>query len=147
MLLDNYLWGIMDINMNIKSNSIGVRIALFRRALGLSQSALSIKAGMERTYIQKVETKGVKPNICATEKIAIALGLTIDELVGIRDVSPNIMCSKCNAFCEYLTVEDYLKPAKVKNVAEKCSHCDLIFCEDCMHGHREKITRGMRSFY
>ena len=133
--------------MELKSNSIGVRIALFRRALGLSRSELSVKAGMERTYIHKIETQNVKPSICAAEKIAIAIGLTIDELLGIKDVSPNIMCSKCNSFCEILIEQEYLVSFGPSKKADKCEHCNLIFCEDCMHEHREKITRGMRSFY
>ena len=56
---------------------IGNNIKLRRKELGLSQEQLAFDAGLDRTYIPKVEGRHVNITIKSLEKIAIALHVPI----------------------------------------------------------------------
>ena len=53
-----------------------------RNLRGLSQYALSDKAGVDRNYIQKIELDKLEANVKQAGKLAQALGVSIDELRG-----------------------------------------------------------------
>lgn len=52
-----------------------------RYELGINQEELSFRAGVHRTYIGMVERSERNVSLIYAEKIAKALGTTIDELI------------------------------------------------------------------
>jgi transcriptional regulator with XRE-family HTH domain len=52
-----------------------------RAAVGLSQEALAFEAGLHRTFIAHVERRARNVSIDNVEKIAIALGVPVYELL------------------------------------------------------------------
>jgi transcriptional regulator with XRE-family HTH domain len=52
-----------------------------RVAAGLSQEAFAVDAGLDRTYVSRIERNLENPTVAALEKIAHALGVDIVELV------------------------------------------------------------------
>lgn len=52
-----------------------------RVAAGLSQEAFAVDAGLDRTYISRIERNLENPTVTALEKIAKALGVDIVQLV------------------------------------------------------------------
>jgi len=64
------------LNKNIKK---------LRKKAGLTQERLAIKAGIPYTTLAKIEIGVIKkPSIQAIQKIANALNISIDDLVGNR---------------------------------------------------------------
>lgn len=58
-------------------------IRKYRRQLGLTQQALAVKAGLPLSILAKIEQKfSIQPTIQTVIKIADALNISIDELVG-----------------------------------------------------------------
>lgn len=64
---------------------IGRRLAAnmkrLRKDRGWSQEELGDRAGLHRTYISQVERAVKSPTLAAVEKIAVALGVRVGELV------------------------------------------------------------------
>lgn len=56
-------------------------LAKIRKARGLTQRKLSIMSGVHRVSIARYEAGRVSPNIRVLERLAVALGVTIDDLV------------------------------------------------------------------
>lgn len=52
-----------------------------RVAAGLSQEAFAVDAGLDRTYISRIERTLENPTVMALEKIARALGVDIVDVV------------------------------------------------------------------
>ncbi len=59
----------------------GDRVRKFRREKGLSQEQLSFKANLHRTYIGMVERAEKNITLVNIEKIANALGVSLNELM------------------------------------------------------------------
>ena len=53
-----------------------------RKAKGMTQRKLSFLSGVHRVSIARYETGKVSPNIRALEKLAGALGVSVDDLIG-----------------------------------------------------------------
>lgn len=53
-----------------------------RKRKGMTQEALSKAANIHRITIAKYETGRARPTLESAEKLAAALGVTIDELIG-----------------------------------------------------------------
>ena len=53
-----------------------------RKQKGFTQVSLSVFSGVNRVSIAKYETGKAEPNLETARKLADALGVTIDELVG-----------------------------------------------------------------
>lgn len=68
------------------NNDIGKRIAEFRRGKGLSQDELAELAMLNRVTVAKYETGKVEPGAQALSRIADALEVTTDELLGRADL-------------------------------------------------------------
>ena len=64
--------------MNIKEN-VGLRIKILRNIKGLSQTNLSYDADMDRSYLAGVEKGHRNVSIVNIEKIASALGVSVEE--------------------------------------------------------------------
>ncbi len=63
---------------------IGDRIKRCRLALGMSKAKLASKAGLTRPTITYYENRNVTPTLQSLRKLADALGVTVDYLVGIE---------------------------------------------------------------
>ena len=80
-----------------KYRSIGLNILYYRRLKGLSQEALSIKAGLTRSYISKIERGTAR---CGLEVFfLIAQALEVDPAELIRSAARNRAGAKINLFC------------------------------------------------
>ena len=67
-----------------KYRSIGLNILYYRRLKGLSQEALSIKAGLTRSYISKIERGAAR---CGLE-VFFLIALEVDPAELISDLPP-----------------------------------------------------------
>lgn len=66
----------------MESNQLGQKIKKLRTKLGLSQDDFARKADVPYTTLTKVETGVIKkPSVFVVNKIAKALGISIDELL------------------------------------------------------------------
>lgn len=70
--------------MNIKEN-VGLRIIKLRTIRGLSQTFLSYDSDMDKSYLSGVEKGHRNVSIVNIEKIAHALGVSVEEF--FRDES------------------------------------------------------------
>lgn len=72
-------------------NNIAEKIRNRRTELGLTQEQLAIKAGIPYTTLSKIENELVKnPTINALKKIADALEVSVDYLIGDKSKHGNI---------------------------------------------------------
>lgn len=63
------------------SHSLGLVLREIRLRAGLSQEQLADKAGLDRTYIGRIETGKQSPTVETLEKLACALGLRLSEVL------------------------------------------------------------------
>lgn len=66
----------MDARARVARNVRRLRVAI-----GLSQEAFAVDAGLDRTYISRIERNLENPTVTALERIAAALGVDIAQLV------------------------------------------------------------------
>lgn len=60
---------------------IGLNLKRLREAKGLSQEAFADDAGLHRTYVSGVERGIRNPTLSVLDKLAVALGVSLAELV------------------------------------------------------------------
>jgi len=72
-------------NNNPSEMTIGQRIAYYRKKKGLTQKELSDKVGIERSLITNYEIGRVRIYDDMIIKIAIALNISSDSLLGLKD--------------------------------------------------------------
>jgi transcriptional regulator with XRE-family HTH domain len=58
----------------------GATIRVLREALGISQASLAARAGLSKSYLCEVELGTYQPTIARTQRIAGALGVTLDAI-------------------------------------------------------------------
>ncbi|MBL7104874.1 MAG: helix-turn-helix transcriptional regulator [Bacteroidales bacterium] len=63
---------------------IGARIKQLRLRVGLSQEKLSFESGLDRTYVGSVERGERNISLINLNKIALALNISISELLKIE---------------------------------------------------------------
>lgn len=68
------------------TSKIGLKIKLVRNKLGLNQEELGAKAGISATSIGSIERGTSVPGIDTLERIAIALGIELKELVDVSKI-------------------------------------------------------------
>jgi transcriptional regulator with XRE-family HTH domain len=68
--------------------SIGARIVRLRTDLGLSQFELAMRVPANPASVSRWETGRVKPSRLVRGKLAEALGVTVDEIMGVQAVAP-----------------------------------------------------------
>lgn len=66
--------------MDIKVQ-FGMRLKYLREQKGWSQETLSLYSGVNKNYISDLENGRRNPTLVVMEKIAIALGITLSELL------------------------------------------------------------------
>jgi transcriptional regulator with XRE-family HTH domain len=60
---------------------VGLNVRRLREASGRSQEEFAFDAGMHRTYVSGIERGVRNPTLTVLEKLAIALKVTLAELV------------------------------------------------------------------
>lgn len=65
------------------SEAIGRKIMARRMQRGLSQGTVSRRAGLDPSYLSRIETGKVTPTVRTAIRIADALRCTLDDLVGL----------------------------------------------------------------
>jgi transcriptional regulator with XRE-family HTH domain len=60
---------------------VAKNVRRLRVAAGLSQEAFAVDAGLDRTYISRIERNLENPSVAALDRIAKALGADIVDLV------------------------------------------------------------------
>ena len=69
--------------MEIKER-VGLNLQHLRREAGLSQEELAGRSGVHQTYLSGVERGVRNPTVTVLQKIAVALGLDIEDVVRRR---------------------------------------------------------------
>jgi transcriptional regulator with XRE-family HTH domain len=72
----------------LPNDDFGLRLVAFRRAAALTQSKLGAACGMSQRMIAHYETRGALPPGHVLTKLAEALAVSVDELVGNRPPKP-----------------------------------------------------------
>jgi transcriptional regulator with XRE-family HTH domain len=63
---------------------VGLNLQRLRREAGLSQEELAGRSGVHQTYLSGVERGVRNPTVTVLQKIAMALGLDIEDIVRRR---------------------------------------------------------------
>lgn len=67
----------------------GERVRALRHLAGLSQEALADGCGLDRTYVGGIERGERNPSLCNISRLALALGLSLGELLkGVNSNDP-----------------------------------------------------------
>jgi len=66
----------MDVRLRLAAN-----VRRLRKQTGLSQEKFAIEHGIDRTYVSAIERGRRNPTIVVVERIAIALGVDVIELL------------------------------------------------------------------
>lgn len=69
--------------MKYDNTVFGRRLMLSRKNLGMSQDDLAVKSGVSKDNIARYEAGMNKPGLDKAYALAVALDVTLDELVGI----------------------------------------------------------------
>lgn len=69
--------------MNIQKK-FGLRVKQLREDKKISQEHLASLANLDRTYITRIENGNTKVSIVVIEKLSIAFGISINELMNIN---------------------------------------------------------------
>ena len=76
----------MTSNNNNLNSKIGIKIKLLRTKLNYSQEKLAEISGLNKNSIGAVERGESRPPIDTLERIAIALGIELKELVDVSKI-------------------------------------------------------------
>ena len=71
-----------------KAPPFGERMATLRNALGLSQADFAAKIGSTREMVNYYERRAKNPTADFVQKAAKILGVSVDELLGFKPLSP-----------------------------------------------------------
>lgn len=63
-------------------SSFGERLKQFRKERGLTQERLATMASMSVSAIRYIERRGYRPRLANANKLALALGVELKELLG-----------------------------------------------------------------
>lgn len=67
-----------NMDKNLERKRIGMRIAELRKAKGFTQEELSIRAGLQRTHVSRIEAGRYAVTIDTLSAIAEQLGCKVD---------------------------------------------------------------------
>lgn len=95
--------------------SIGKNIAKYRKARGLTQEALGTKLGVTNQSVSKWESEVSMPDVMLLPEIAIALGITLEDIYGIakNSVKTSDSADDFPSFCHEKLIELFCYSTKV----------------------------------
>jgi transcriptional regulator with XRE-family HTH domain len=67
-------------NPGLLATALGAALRAWRLRRGLSQEALAARAGIDRTYVQKIEKATKQPSFVTVGQILVALDISWAEL-------------------------------------------------------------------
>lgn len=70
--------------MLLPNETLGKRIAYYRKERQLTQAELASIVGMEHNHLSCIEAGRKYPRVNLIARLAASLGVSIEELVGIR---------------------------------------------------------------
>lgn len=73
-------------------NSFGIYFAAKRKGMNMTQADIAKIIHVDRSTVAKWECGDSSPNIAKLQKLAAALGCTIDELVNGKEGEPCKIC-------------------------------------------------------
>ncbi|MCL8268733.1 helix-turn-helix domain-containing protein [Leptospira weilii] len=91
--------------VKLKEDTLAKNLKLFRKKKNWSQTELAKNAGTTLTHINRLETGKSNPSIEIVQKIALALEVSIDDLVSERDNSKEVKFEN-QAFYEKIKLLD-----------------------------------------
>lgn len=91
--------------VKLKEDALPKNLKLFRKKKNWSQTELAKNAGTTLTHINRLETGKSNPSIEIVQKIALALEVSIDNLVSERDNSKEVKFEN-QAFFEKIKLLD-----------------------------------------
>ncbi|QOI33242.1 helix-turn-helix domain-containing protein [Leptospira interrogans serovar Icterohaemorrhagiae] len=91
--------------VKFKEDALAKNLKLYRKKKNWSQSELAKNAGTTLTHINRLETGKSNPSIEIVQKIALALEVSIDDLVSEKDNSKEIKFEN-KAFYEKIKLLD-----------------------------------------
>lgn len=66
--------------------TLGNRITSRRKEMGLTQEEFAFKAGISQPYLSQLEKGAFDPTAPVIVRLAVALEMSADELLGINDM-------------------------------------------------------------
>jgi transcriptional regulator with XRE-family HTH domain len=93
----------------------GLRLATLRKARGLTQEELGEKVGLSQRMVAYYETQGGQPPGPILPDLAIALGVSTDELLGVQPLKEDVSSAAYRLRKRLRKVED-LPPDDQKTV-------------------------------
>lgn len=95
---------------------LGKTIKALRKKAGFTQKNLGEKAGTTSNNISWIENKGTIPSVVVVQKIADALGTTVEYLLGVEDVS--VTSASDTAFIRKYKRMDKASKEKIRKMCE-----------------------------
>ena len=72
--------GMVEIEAQL-ARAVALQLQTEREGRGLTQEALGRRMGVNRTYVSKVENGAALPSVSSLDRFAVALGLSLAELM------------------------------------------------------------------
>ena len=104
--------------LNLSDESVGQRIARIRKLRGMTQALLAAKIGIERTVIANYEKDRLRIYDEMVARIAIALSVSTDELLGLKTTVPSMDDVASLRLVRRLRKIEQLPPAKQKAIIQ-----------------------------
>jgi len=104
--------------LNLSDESVGQRIARIRKLRGMTQALLAAKIGIERTVIANYEKDRLRIYDEMVARIAIALSVSTDELLGLKTAGPSMDDVASLRLVRRLRKIEQLPPAKQKAIIQ-----------------------------
>ncbi len=92
--------------------SLGENIKKYRKEKGITQKELGLILGKKEITVRKYESENISLNIETINKIAEALDVTVNDLIGINKIKMKINSTFEDAFSQFVTDKRYLLDVK-----------------------------------
>jgi len=130
----------------IDEKSMGRRLQEARQKAGLTQQALCQKANLSYSTLAKIERGAIKsPSIFTIQSIAAALGISLDELIGVPPrVQKQRLHSKSGVNFVYFDINGCLVHFYHRAFTKIAIDCDLPsdVVETAFWHYNDKVCRG-----
>lgn len=96
--------------------SIGKNIAKYRKARGLTQEKLGEKLGVTNQAVSKWESEVSLPDVMLLPEIAVALGISLEDIYGIAKETEKVSTSADDfpSFCHKKLIELFYHNTKIR---------------------------------